>query len=191
MLAVPLHRKSALCWDQQRLGKSIDRKYPPALLKWNHAVSDGCGRQTARRRCLDRVRASARCRNGWGPGGSNPKVAQSCWHVYVVDLVRLEMGPSVYGGTGRLPLLSSFLANHLRSQETRYILSAFLTIPLKVNQSQKLLSRFFKSGIIKNWYYRPAPGKPRTLVGDRKSLSIAIPSLVLTFTVFTWVSGLG
>lgn len=107
VLAVPLHRKSALCWDQQRLGKSIDRKYPPALLKWNHAVSDGCGRQTARRRCLDRVRVSARCRNGWGPGGSNPKVAQSCWHVYVVDLVRLEMGPSVYGGTGRLPLLSS------------------------------------------------------------------------------------
>ena len=144
VLAVPLHRKSALCWDQQRLGKSIDRKYPPALLKWNHAVSDGCGRLTARRRCLDRVRASARCRNGWGPGGSNPKVAQPCWHVYVVDLVRLEMGLSVYGGTGRLPLLSSFLANHLRSQETRYILSAFLTIPLKVNQSQKTFESLFE-----------------------------------------------
>ena len=40
-------------------------------------------------------------------------------------------------------------------------------------------------------YYRPAPGKPRTLVGERKSLSITIPSFVLTFTVFTSVSGLG
>ena len=33
VLAVPLYQKSALCWDQQRLGKSIDRKYPLALLK--------------------------------------------------------------------------------------------------------------------------------------------------------------
>ena len=54
------------------------------------------------------------------------------------------MGPSVYGGTGRLPLLSSFLANHLRSQETRYILSSFLTIPLKVNQSQKTFESLFE-----------------------------------------------
>ena len=33
VLAVPLHRKSALCWDQQRLGKSIDGNYPLALRK--------------------------------------------------------------------------------------------------------------------------------------------------------------
>jgi hypothetical protein len=71
----------------------------------------------------------------------------------VVDLVRLEMGLSVYGGTGRLPLLSSFLANHLWSQETRYKLSAFLAILLKVNQSQKTFEPLFEKdcyGIIKN-----------------------------------------
>jgi hypothetical protein len=33
VLAVPLYRKSALCWDQQRLGKSIDGNYPLALRK--------------------------------------------------------------------------------------------------------------------------------------------------------------
>jgi hypothetical protein len=33
VLAVPLYRKSASCWDQQRLGKSIDGNYPLALRK--------------------------------------------------------------------------------------------------------------------------------------------------------------
>jgi hypothetical protein len=31
--AVPLYQKSASCWDQQRLGKSIDGKHLLALLK--------------------------------------------------------------------------------------------------------------------------------------------------------------
>ncbi len=54
------------------------------------------------------------------------------------------MGPSVYGGTGRLPLLSSFFANHLRSQETRYILSAYSNNSFKGEPVSKLLSRFLK-----------------------------------------------
>jgi hypothetical protein len=40
--------------------------------------------------------------------------------------------------------LSYQVANHLRSQETRYILSAFLTILLKVNQSQKTFESLFE-----------------------------------------------
>ncbi|MBD0360060.1 MAG: hypothetical protein ICV56_05045 [Nitrososphaeraceae archaeon] len=36
----------------------------------------------------------------------------------------------------------------------------------------------------------PAPGKPRILLGERKSLLIFIPSFVVTFTVLTVVSGL-
>jgi len=47
--------------------------------------------------------STANRRNGWGPGGSNPKASQPCWHVYVVDLAGPEMGPFVDGGTGRLP----------------------------------------------------------------------------------------
>lgn len=43
------------------------------------------------------------CRNGWGPGGSNPKAAQPCCYVYVVDLERFEMGLLIRVGTGRLP----------------------------------------------------------------------------------------
>jgi hypothetical protein len=39
--------------------------------------------------------------------------------------------------------------------------------------------------------HRPAPGKPRTLLGERKLLSIFIPSFVVTFTVLTMVSGFG
>jgi hypothetical protein len=33
VLAVPIYQKSALRWDQQRLGKSIDGKYLPASLR--------------------------------------------------------------------------------------------------------------------------------------------------------------
>jgi hypothetical protein len=40
-------------------------------------------------------------------------------------------------------------------------------------------------------HHRPAPGKPRILVGERKSLLIFIPSFVVTFTVLTVVSGFG
>jgi len=51
------------------------------------------------------------CRNGWGPGGSNPKAAQPCCCVYVVDLVRFEMGPFIRVGTSRLPHNLSVLVN--------------------------------------------------------------------------------
>jgi len=53
VLAVPIYQKSALRWDQQRLGKSIDGKYLLASLRWNHAVLDGYEQQAARRRSFD------------------------------------------------------------------------------------------------------------------------------------------
>ncbi len=36
------------------------------------------------------------------PGGSNPKAARPCCYVYVVDLVRFEMGLLIHVGTSRL-----------------------------------------------------------------------------------------
>ena len=39
-------------------------------------------------------------------------MAQSCWHVYVVDLVEFETGPNIYGGTSRLSSQLSILLKY-------------------------------------------------------------------------------
>lgn len=47
-------------------------------------------------------------------------MAQSCWHVYVVDLVEFETGPNIYGGTSRLSSQLSIPAKILSSSPLKY-----------------------------------------------------------------------